>query len=954
MSPQAHDIGAGMLPRIPRPGRVWRSLRFWVGLAYLWALVAAVPDLIVRYWFLDSVGQADVFRTNFTAQLALFTLGSLLFAVATYWPIRRYAATPALRAASLHAALWIGLFAGWLWSGRYEQYLLLLGGGSFGEVDPLFGHDVGFYVFTLPAVQTTRLVLAALALVGAASSIVGRIDRLSSTGALRADGLSIGRRFSLLVTPGLNVAVSVLGLSLVAQTFLARYGLLFKDNADAGVRAGAAFLDVEGVFSTLNMIYVSTFVELAIMVVVSYGLHVAGGTKDTRPGSHKEHEGHEGRLLRVPATIAAAAIGLDLFFFAGVVLKNHLVVAPNEPTIQLPYIERHIAATTRGYRLTEIETVDWRPPQTPLQAERLLASRTVRNAPLLPGWVSSLEEPPDVQHFERVRVSESTMVYGPMLQVFEQEQQLRPYYHFISVDNVRYRVDGEKRMFVSAVRELPTIGFAGPREWLRHWGSAALMLTHGLGLVMSPVNELKPEGGPEYVVSNIPPKATHAAFEAEPRIYFGEGAKDDYILTDIRHLKELDQPTRQFRSESVYAPPVPSGIAVDSIFKRIVLALYTADINQFLFSEFVDSDRTRVHFFRTPLQRVATVAPFLFLDSNVFAFVADRKVLWMINGLTTTDAYPYSFRERLGDKADERGVEKVQERTINYGEDSVKITLDAYTGQLRFYKVADDPIVDAWARIYPRLFEPASSMPEPVAAQLNYPLQWFHIQFDDIYKRYHQQHPLEFYNAEDLWDDADEVVGSLGRGLTEFGTTDQGTFSYEGYDVLLDPADLPGQALGTDGDLQFAKLMPFTPEGARNLRSLVVALQDPGEYGRLLNLRVPQGVFVHGPEQADTLIDDDSQVNQQITLWVRHGSEVVRGHTLLLPVAGDLVYVEPLWIVSLQNQLPQVKLVSVVYRGRTTMATTLAEALRLLAVSEADEQRANELPWLSEAQATGR
>ena len=148
--------------------------------------------------------------------------------------------------------------------------------------------------------------------------------------------------------------------------------------------------------------------------------------------------------------------------------------------------------------------------------------------------------------------------------------------------------------------------------------------------------------------------------------------------------------------------------------------------------------------------------------------------------------------------------------------------------------------------------------------------------------------------------------------------------------------------------------MPFTPEGARNLRSVVVALQDRGQYGRLLNLRVPQGVFLTGPEQADTLIDDDAQVNQQITLWVRHGSEVVRGHTLLLPVGGDVLYIEPLWIVSLQNQLPQVKLVSVVYRNRTVMGTTLASALRQLGVSEADEQRLNELPWFEDAQAKGR
>jgi hypothetical protein len=945
-------VGTELLPSVPRDAQVWRTVRFFVGAAYAWFLLSAVPSLVVRFWFLDSVGQAGVFWTNFTTQLALFVTGVAVFTLAVAGPIRRYARNPTLREAGLHVGLWVGIFAGWVWSYRYEEYLLAFNAGSFGEIDPLFGNDVGFYVFVLPAIRTTRVAVTAVATVWAIFALVGRLDQIRSR--------DVGPQFErplwstpgLLVTNSLNAAMFLLGLSLVANTFLARYGLLVKDNGDAGVRTGAAYLDVVGAWSTLNLIYVSTFVELGIMAVVGYSLHrIQRRDDDLSPASTPARA----FALRVPIKIAVGLVAVDLAFFLGVVVKNHLVVAPNEPSIQIPYIEQHIAATTRGYRLNGIKTIDWKPPQAPLSVERLLASETVRNAPLLASWVSHLEEPPDVQHYERIRASDSTLVYGPMLQVYEQEQQLRPYYKFISVDGVRYQVDGKKRMYVSAARELPTRGFAGPRQWLQHWGSSALMLTHGLGLVMSPVNELREEGGPIYTMAGIPPSVVNPVFEAEPRIYFGEGAKDDYILTGLRDLKELDYATRQFRNESVHAPGVASGIPVDSALKRLVLAMHTMDINEFLFSRFIDHDQTRAHLYRTPLQRITTIAPFLFVDSNSFAFVADKKILWMVNGLTTTDDYPYSFREVLGDKADERAVEQFPERVINYAEDSVKITMDAYSGDVHFYKIADDPIVDTWARIYPGLFEPASDMPKGVEAQLTYPLQWFHAQFDDIYKRYHQQHPIEFYNAEDLWDDADEVVGSIGRGLTEFGTTDQMTFSYEGYNVLLDPADLPaGADIGAPGDLQYGMLMPFTPEGARNLRALVVALQDPGNYGRLLNFRVPQGVFVAGPEQADTLIDNDAQVNQQITLWVRHGSEVVRGHTLALPVGGDLLYIEPLWIASLQNPLPQIKLVSVVYRGRTTMATSLNEALRLLGVSEADEQRANELPWFREAQAQGR
>ncbi len=726
--------------------------------------------------------------------------------------------------------------------------------------------------------------------------------------------------------------------------------MLFKDNEESGVRIGAEFLDVDGFFSTLNMIHVSVAIEIGFMITMGYALHrIAKHYNAFLTPVRKDKKEDYALNLRRPIRAAVFFLVVDLVFFLGVITKDHVFVSPNEPSIQIPFIQRHMDATLTGYRLNDIETVDWRPPEAPLSPDKLLASKTVQNAPIFTPFVTYMEEPPDVQHFERIQASESLMVFGPMLDIFKQEQQLRPYYQILNVDGVRYTVDGEKKMYVSATRELPSLAFLGPKEWLRYWGSAALMFTHGLGLVMAPVNIPNEEGGPVYVSHEVPPKVENPAFEAEPRLYFGEGMKDDYILTNIRHLKELDHATRQFREEFVFPDDIRQGIPVDSFWKRLILAFHTKDLTAFLFSDFIDHSQTRIHLYRTPLRRAARIAPFLFLDTNNYAFVADKKILWMVNALTTTDQYPYSYREALGDKADERAIEKFPERVINYAEDSVKVTIDAYTGEAHFYKIANDPIVNAWDKIYPGLFEDGSGMPKAVKAQLTYPLQWFHIQFDDIYKRYHQLNPIEFYNVEDLWDDADEVLGSIGRGLTEFGTTDQMTFSYEGTNLLIDPADLPrGTNVGTAGELQFTMLMPFTCEGCRNLRSLILAFQDPDTYGKLVNLRIPQGTFVAGPEQVDTYIDDDAQANQQITMWVRHGSEVVRGHTLILPVQGDVMYVEPLYIVSLQNPLPEIKLYSVVYRGRTTMATSFEKAIRLQAIPEAAEQQMNMLPWFEE------
>ena len=354
------------------------------------------------------------------------------------------------------------------------------------------------------------------------------------------------------------------------------------------------------------------------------------------------------------------------------------------------------------------------------------------------------------------------------------------------------------------------------------------------------------------------------------------------------------------------------------------------------------------------MRRVSRIAPFLFVDSNNLAFVAGNQIEWMVNALTTTDMYPYSFREMLGDKADERAIEPYPERVINYGEDSVKITVNAFTGETHFYKMTRDPIIDAWDECYPACSNPPTSMPEPVREQLNYPLQWFHIQFDDIYKRYHMTDPLEFYNVEDLWDDADDVLGSLGRGLEEYGTRDEMTFSYEGFNALIDPSDLPaGAVAGPPGELQYAMMMPFTPEGGRNMRALIIALQDPKPTGSSSACVCRKANSYPDPSRRTR---SSTRIRRSISRS-RSGSATLRksfaGTRSCFPSKGDLIYIEPLWISSIQNHLPELKLYSVVYRGRCVMATSLEKAIEYLDMTEAEEQGENELPWFETAQKEG-
>lgn len=911
--------------RIPRPSTLWTPLAFWIWVFVVIVSVDALPHLFVQYWFNQSLGYRALFWTNLQMEVGLFAAGLILFTAVTVLPVWIFRISGLPKRILVNTGVWAGVAAGWVMAGTYQQFLLASHGVPFGQADPVFGNDIGLYVYTLPAVRTSLTMLESAFALGIVAACAARWTSLI-TSQRQVWRLSLRMTIGAFATPYVTVLLLLAGLVRTAEIVLQRYALLVTDNAATGVRTGPAYVDVVGAISSLNRIHVLAFAAAAgtvLIVVTLLRLHREYRAVAEEPGRVRP------QWSFVPTCwMAAALVALPVVFSLAVIVRQWIFVTPNEPHIQRDFIARHIDATRRGYRLERVEVHEWTPPDKPLTADALLSSRTVQNAPLLPSWVSSLEQPPDVQHFERIRTSKSTMVFGPLLQIYKQQQQLRPYYDFLSVDGVRYTVNGEKRMFASAVRELPSLALVGQKEWLKYWGSSALQFTHGMGLVMSPVHQVTETGEPTYAAKNVPPDVGDAALTHEPRIYIGEGMKDEYVLTNARGLREFDYATSQSREEFSAPAAAQNGILLDSWLKRVVFAVYTRDFTAFLFSNYIDMNTTRVHIRRTPVSRARALAPFLFLDTNSYAFVADGRVVWMINGLTTTDQYPYSFREVLGDKADERAVERFPERVINYAEDSMKITIDAYSGRVRIFRIADDPIARTWAHVYPELFEPRSAMPSSVAAQLTYPLQWFHVQFDDIYKRYHQHDPIQFYNVEDLWDDADETLGSLGRGLSSFGTGDQMTFSYEGYNVLLDPADMPkGVDIGRPGQLQYAMLMPFTPEAARNLRSLIVALQDPEGYGRLLSLQIPQGTFVPGPEQVDAYVDNDRPVHQQVTMWIRHASEVLRGSTLLLPVGGDLMYVETVWVNSLQNDLPQLKLVAVRYHDRITSAATLTEAI---------------------------
>jgi hypothetical protein len=879
----------------------------WVALTIFF--VDQLTVLLADRWLLESLQLGSVFRTNFGMGAWLFVAGTLLFGAAVVLPALRIP-NRVVRRFFLSAGGLVGLLAGYLLAGQYLTLLPLFTHAPFGEVDPVFRRDISFYVFVLPALWTIWQAVLWVAVVALVSAGICAYLVRQETDARHNRLLTW---LSVIGTPTLRGALALVGIVAAVGVWLTRYELLFVENKDASVFNGAAYLDVTGFFSILNAIQLTALLVVAVLVLLTMTLGILYTAR---------HQGWQNNW-RSPArryvTIGALLIALDFLFAGAVAVRDVVAVTPNQPVIQLPYIQRHVDATRKAYGMDRIEEVTFTPngKDAPLPtAEALLASPTIKNAPLWPTFVNYLEKLVDPQHAQRIlQTGGDNMIYGPTLENFRQQQKLRTYYNFLSLSPMRFTIAGEPQVFAASVRELPILE---PQPWLAWWGQRFMLFTHGHGMVMAPVAEVDSEGGPRFVSSDIPVRTAYPELAVQnQQIYYGAG-NASMAVSNVRDMAELDYPTEQGRAVNTLPPDSLAGVPIDSLLKRFVFGWRSGEFPQILFSSLITPE-TRLHFYRQPLVRLARIAPFLFIDNNPYPALVDGEIVWLINAVTTTDRYPYSKREDFGDKSMSRSPDMIETRLVNYVEDSVKITLNAATGQVAFYQIADKPVVQTWARIYPELFTAGEAMPAGVRQQLTYPVHLFHIIFDDVYIYYHMNDAMYFFNMEDMWDDADEVLGPL---------LDQGkaiTFSMEPNHVVLETGGpLPASAQGH----QFAMTMAFTPEGTRNLRAIPIVYQDGEDYGRLIVLQVPKGHYVLSPEQADSLIDQDPAISQQISWWNRRGTEVIRGHTSLLLVGNELLYVEPIFIRSQQNSMTQLKRVVVVFREQAYMAETLEEALR--------------------------
>ena len=565
-----------------------------------------------------------------------------------------------------------------------------------------------------------------------------------------------------------------------------------------------------------------------------------------------------------PAGICYLAVGIVGWYVSSFIVK------PNELVREQPYIAHNIEMTRRAYALDRIV-------QRPFPAETTIEAADIAN---------------NQATLRNIRLWD----WRPLQDTLRQIQEIRTYYDFFDIDIDRYDIDGSVRQVMLAARELKVDKLP---ESSRNWINEKLIYTHGYGVTMNPVNGFTPEGLPTLILSNMPVQSTVASLAVKrPEVYFGELTNNDvYVKT---RQKEFNYPQGQTNSLTSYEGT--GGIVLGGFFRRLLIAVDRGDLAKLPFSDDVTPE-SRLLMRRNLRDRVEALAPFLTFDSDPYVIVTDEgRLVWMMDAFTTSDTYPYARHYALG-----RGQ-------VNYIRNSVKVVVDAYDGTTTFYVFdREDPIINAYGRIFPSLLKDASDMPDGLRKHVRYPELLLEMQAK-VYGLYHMTSPEVFYNREDLWTVANEV------GMNE--RREQSTQAIEPNFVLM---TLPGEQT-----TEFVEILPFTPANRNNLIGWIAGRSDGANYGTAIAYEFPKSKLVDGPLQVEARIDQNAQLSGQLSLWNQQGSHVRRGGVLVIPIGRALLYAEPIYLQAERSPMPELRLVVLALQDRLAYGPTFETALAAL------------------------
>jgi hypothetical protein len=713
-----------------------------------------------------------------------------------------------------------------IWAGaQWQVYLQYRNALPFGMVDPLFSRDIGFYFFTLPFYQF----LYHYGVVVLVFSFLGCLLVQLTEGQiwLTTRGPQLARPARV----HLSAIVAVFLLLFSFHYRLEVFDLLFSDR---GVVFGAGYTDIKAQLPVLRiLIWVSAL--CSILVVVSALLKT-----------------HRLALWGIGALAAIAIAGNTVY--PGIVQRFE--VGPNEISKESPYIDLGIRYTQMAYGIHEVQEEEY-PALENLSLEKLKQNELV---------------------LQNIRLWD----HRPLLRTYGQLQVIRTYYDFVDVDNDRYIIDGQYRQVSLSPREL-----SSERLPSRIWINEHLTYTHGYGLCLGPVNQITPEGLPQFMIKDIPPVATTNVKVTQPQIYYGE-ITNSYCFVKTKS-KEFDYPSGD---ENVYTEYTGSGgIPVQGLLRQLLFSFRFKELKILLSSD-IHND-SRLMFDRSIAKRIQKLLPFVTYDRDPYMVVADDgRLFWMVDGYTVSDMFPYSQpTPELG----------------NYIRNSVKATVDAYNGTVQFY-ISDpkDLIIQVYSKIFPGVFKTMDEMPGDLRRHIRYPEDLFTIQAN-VYATYHMKDPQVFYNKEDLW-----RIPSLAQAT--------GATPIEPYYIIM--------KLNSESREEFILMTPFTPARRENMIAWMAARCDEPNYGKLIVYNFPKQRLVYGPSQIVSRVNQDAEISKQLTLWSQGGSNVIRGSLLVIPVQESILYIQPLYLAASQESgLPELKRIIVAFGNTIAMEESLELSL---------------------------
>ena len=563
-----------------------------------------------------------------------------------------------------------------------------------------------------------------------------------------------------------------------------------------------------------------------------------------------------------PIRLSAFGVWIVVIVIAGnawpAVMQTY-IVTPNEITLELPYIERNIAMTRTAFGLSSVGGTSHEVAPSLTESAASSASDVLLNARL---WT-----PESVKR------------------AYTQLQTIRPYYTLSSIQVDRYEVAGKQREVLVSAREMDTSGLPSNAQT---WVNQHLVYTHGTGLIISPVGESTERGFPDFLVGDVPPKISETVaatspdlVNGQPRIYFG-ARTNSYAIVNTG-VDEFDYPLGESNATYRYEPS--RGVKIGSFLQRLAWA-FQLNSDQIVFSEYLNSN-SRVLLHRNVKERAQQIAPWLQYAAEPYPALVDGGIVWILDAFTTTGHFPYSQQISSG---------------ANYMRNSVKVVIDAFTGDLTFYAYDEDPVRDAWGEIFPSVLTPIESAPEALAAHFRYPKALFSAQ-EEIYCTYHMTDPTVFYNKEDQWQvfrKGDDTIKA----------------SY----LTLDPPN-------TSSGAGLYLVQPYAAANRNNMIGFVAAACDVDEYGEREVYLLPKDRVILGPAQVRAQINQDPKISPQLSLWDQRGSDVVFGDMLVLPLEGTIIYVQPIFLQADTTAITQLVSVVVMNGDRLEMGATLADAL---------------------------